>query len=341
MHMRGRIDAAEASVWSGRTALVTGIGGFVGSGLARGLLARGANVVGIVRDSPGMRLLAALDLAEQVDIVRGSITDEGLVERTIGEYTADAVFHLAAQSQVGVANANPVSTFETNIAGTWTVLEACRRSPSVQRVVVASSDKAYGDSPLLPYTEETPLNGSYPYDASKACTDILTRSYAVSFGVPAAIVRCANIYGPGDTNWARLVPGTIRSVLAGEDPIVRSDGTPERDYLFIDDAVHGYLCVADALPQVAGEAFNIGTDSPVSAIDLVQRIADRAGAFEVSPRILGAATNEIDCQWLASGKARDVVGWTASTSLDEGLDACLAWYRRHLDEPVRVAERLR
>lgn len=329
----------RGGTWAGRTTVVTGIGGFVGSGLARGLLARGAHVVGIVRDSPGMRLLSILGLADRVDVVRGSITEPGVVERTIAEYRADSVFHLAAQSQIGVANANPLSTFETNIAGTWHVLEACRRSPSVERVVVASSDKAYGNSVLLPYTEETPLHATFPYDASKACTDILTKSYAVSFGLGAAIVRCANIYGPGDTNWARLVPGTIRAVLAGDDPVIRSDGTPERDYLFIEDAVAGYLRVAEHLPQVAGEAFNIGTDAPVSAAHLVDRIIARAGAYGVTPRILGSATNEIDRQWLACGKARETLGWAPATTLDQGLDASIAWYREYLsDAPARRRE---
>lgn len=318
------------SEWRARTALVTGIGGFVGSGLARGLLDRGAHVVGIVRDSAGLQLLEALGLARRVDVVRGDITDPGVVERAIGEYTADVVFHLAAQSQVGVANANPVSTFQSNIAGTWTLLEACRRSRSVRAVVVASSDKAYGNSPILPYTEDTPLHGTYPYDASKACTDILTTSYAVSFGLPAAIVRCANIYGPGDTNWARLVPGTIRSVLAGENPVIRSDGTPERDYLFIDDAVEGYLQVAARLPDVAGQAFNVGTDAPVATRALVDAIIARAGTQGVVPLVLGTATNEIDRQWLSCGKANEVLGWSAATSLDAGLEASIAWYRDYL-----------
>jgi CDP-glucose 4,6-dehydratase len=318
--------------WAGRTALVTGIGGFVGSGLARGLLERGADVVGIVRDSAGMRLLDALGISDRIDIVRGSITDPGLVGRTIGEYTVDSVFHLAAQSQVGVANANPISTFETNIAGTWMLLEACRQHPSVARVVVASSDKAYGNTPVLPYTEDTPLQGTFPYDASKSCTDILAKSYAVSFGQPVAIARCANIYGPGDTNWARLIPGTIRSVFEGQDPIIRSDGTPERDYLYIDDAVAGYLCAAQHLPIVAGEAFNMGTETPVSAATLVDRIVARSGVSGVTPRILGTARNEIDRQSLASGKARDVLGWTPAVTLDEGLDATIAWYRKYLAE---------
>jgi len=310
---------------------VTGIGGFVGSGLAEELLRRGAHVVGILRDSPGAQLLQHRGIRDRIDVVRGSIVEPGLAERAINEYSVDTVFHLAAQAIVTVANANPLSTFESNILGTWQVLEGARRAPSVTRVVVASSDKAYGNQAILPYTEDTTLAGIYPYDASKVCTDVLARSYATSFGLPVAVTRCANIYGPGDLNWNRLIPGTIRSVLEGSDPLIRSDGSLQRDYLYLGDAVEGYLTLADHLPDVSGEAFNFGTELPVSVLEVVQRIVAVSGVEGVHPRVLGVATNEIDRQSLASGKAATRLGWKAAVDLDEGLRASIDWYRRLLE----------
>jgi CDP-glucose 4,6-dehydratase len=321
--------------------LVTGVGGFIGSGLAEELVRRGANVVGILRDSPGLRLLADRGIADSVDIVRGSITDSALTERAINEYSIDSIFHLAAQAIVTIANANPRSTFESNIAGTWNVLEGARRSPTVERVVCASSDKAYGNQPVLPYTEDTPLAGAYPYDASKVCTDVLARSYATSFGLPVAVVRAANVYGPGDMNWSRLVPSAIRSVLHGEDPIIRSDGTLERDYLYLGDVVAGYLAVAGHLPEVAGEAFNLGTECLVSVLSLVERITALAGDEGVRPRVLGVATNEINRQSLASGKAARCLGWKAEIDLEEGLLRTIDWYARYLSPARDELEGLR
>ena len=317
--------------WRGRTVLVTGIGGFVGSGLAEELLRRGAHVVGILRDSPGAQLLQHRAIHDRIDIVRGSIAEPGLAERAINEYSVDTVFHLAAQAIVTVANANPVSTFESNILGTWQVLEGARRSPSVTRVVVASSDKAYGNQAILPYTEETTLEGIYPYDASKVCTDVLARCYATSFGLPVAVVRCANIYGPGDLNWNRLIPGTIRSVLEGTDPLIRSDGSLERDYLYLGDAVEAYLAVAAHLPDVSGEAFNFGTELPVSVLEVVERIVAVSGVSGVRPRVLGVASNEIDSQSLASGKAATRLGWKPAVDLDEGLRRSIEWYQQYLE----------
>ena len=328
----------ERASWRGRNVLVTGVGGFIGSGLAEELVRLDANVVGILRDSPGSRVLQHRGIADAIDIVRGSITEPGLVERAINEYSIDTVYHLAAQAIVTVANANPASTFESNIAGTWQVLEGARRSPSVTRVVCASSDKAYGNQAVLPYTEQTPLGGLYPYDASKVCSDVLARSYATSFGLPVAVVRAANIYGPGDMNWNRLVPGTIRSVLQGEAPLIRSDGTLERDYLFLDDVVAGYLAVADHLPLVSGEAFNLGTECPVSVRSLVDRIVALAGGARLAPVVLGVAANEIDRQSLASGKAAEHLDWRPKVSLDEGITRTIEWYRRHLSTVVDLRE---
>jgi len=319
---------ADNSHWTSRTALITGIGGFIGSALAKALVEKGARVVGVVRDFTDVQLLEVRGVLDRVNVVRGSINEPGLVERALNEYEVDTLFHLAAQSLVGVANRSPISTFETNVAGTWNVLEAARRLP-VERIVVASSDKAYGSQPDLPYTEQSPLAGSFPYDASKTCADVIAHSYAVSYELPVAIIRCANTYGAGDLNWTRLIPGTIRSGLNGESPVIRSDGTPERDYLYLDDAVDAYLRLADALPQVAGEAFNAGSGLAVGVLDLVEQILSLTGG-NTDPRVLGQASREIDRQFLDSTKAREVLGWTARTELSSGLRQTVDWYRSYL-----------
>jgi CDP-glucose 4,6-dehydratase len=323
-------EVETKSDWSGRCALVTGIGGFVGSQLAAELLERGASVVGVLRDSSGLRQLEAVGIAGRIEIVRGSITDPGLVLRALNEYEVDTVFHLAAQALVGVANRSPMSTFESNIAGTWHVLDGTRLAPMVQRVVVASSDKAYGSQPVLPYTESSTLAGIYPYDASKVCTDVLARCYATSFALPVAVLRCANIYGPGDLNWSRLIPGTIRAALTGQNPIIRSDGTPERDYLYIADAVEGYLKAAEQLPEQSGAAFNIGTGRGVSVNVLVEEILAAVGTAGLKPRILGEARGEIDRQFLASDKANRVLGWSPRVDLIRGLAFTVDWYGNYL-----------
>ena len=320
----------SSSHWRGRVVLVTGIGGFVGSGLAKELLERGATVVGVLRDSAGARQLEALGIRRSLELAYGSITDASLMNRIVSDYEVGTIFHLAAQAIVQVANRSPVPTFESNIAGTWTILEAARLSPLVQRVVVASSDKAYGDQPVLPYTEETPLGGRFPYDASKACTDMLARCYAASFPLPVAVVRCANIYGPGDTNWSRLIPGTVRAALAGEDPVIRSDGTPERDYLYLSDAIEGYLSIAEHLPELSGEAINLGTARSVSVLELVRLILAEVGDTGLQPRVLGEASGEISRQSLAFDKARRILGWEPRVGLREGLSIAVAWYREYL-----------
>lgn len=316
--------------WPVRRALVTGLAGFIGSGLAEALLKRGSAVVGIVRDLTAVDLLELRGISRRVSLVRGSIADQGVVERALNEYEVDSVFHLAAQSQVRVATRSPISTFESNIAGTWQVLEAARRISTVERVVVASSDKAYGVQESLPYTEASPLQGSFPYDASKTCTDILAHCYGSTYGLPVAILRCANVYGPGDLNWDRLIPGTIRSALNGERPQVRSDGSPERDYIYLDDAVDAYLRAAVELPAIRGEAFNAGSGTPVSVLDVVERILAAAGAPSLAPEIAAVASAEIDRQYLASDKAREQLGWKPNVDLDDGLARTVSWYRSFL-----------
>jgi len=313
--------------WRARPVLVTGAGGFVASWLCEALVGAGANVVGIIRDSAGERLLRLHGIADRMNLVHGSIADFALVERAINEYDVDTCFHLAAQAIVGVANRSPLSTFESNIKGTWNLLEACRLSKTITRVVIASSDKAYGDQPLLPYREDTSLRGRYPYDASKVCTDVLARCYAATYDLPVTVTRCANIYGGADFNWSRLIPGTIRSVLLDEDPVIRSDGTPERDYLYVTDAVAAYLTLGQHAPEagVRGNAFNFGSNHPVSVLALVEQILVMAGSKR-RPRILGQAKGEIDCQYLDSTLARQTLGWSPQIELDEGLRCTVAWY---------------
>jgi CDP-glucose 4,6-dehydratase len=321
----------NALSWDRRPVLVTGASGFLGTHLTGLLVDRGAAVVALWRDdTPGSSLRDRWQ--GRVTIVDGSVEDQALIERILGEYDVRSVFHLAAQTQVGVANRNPVSTFEANIRGTWSVLEAARRSPLVEQVVTASSDKAYGSQPSLPYEEDMPLLAVHPYDVSKACADLLATSYHRSFGVPVCITRCGNFFGPGDLNWERLVPGTIRSLLAGERPVIRSDGTLLRDYLYIVDGALAYLAVAEAMaadPGVVGEAFNFSTEQPVTVLELVAMIQQAVGT-SLEPDVRATATNEIDRQFLSSGKAKQRLGWSPTASLAQAIDATVAWYRDHL-----------
>jgi CDP-glucose 4,6-dehydratase len=316
--------------WHRRGVLVTGGAGFVGSWLAHALIERGADVTLIVRDEPAKDNLRNLGLSHRANIVRGSITDGPLVERALLEYGVDTCFHLAAQAIVGPANQSPISTFESNIRGTWTVLEACRKA-GVGRVVVASSDKAYGTQATLPYVEDAPLLGSAPYEVSKACTDMLARSYRLGFGQSVLVARCANIYGGGDFNFSRLVPGTIRAVLAGERPVIRSDGTPVRDYVYIDDAVEAYLGLGACPDEAAGAGavFNFGSGQPLSALHLVRRITEVCGRSDLEPDVRGAGPgrNEIDCQYVDSSRAEAVLGWSPRVPLGEGLLRTVHWYR--------------
>jgi CDP-glucose 4,6-dehydratase len=319
--------------WPDRPVFVTGCTGMLGSWMTIALVERGAFVVGLIRDEvPFSHLHRSGYQQDRITVVRGDVTDYELVERALNEYEIDTVFHVAAQTIVTTANRAPLSTFETNVKGTWTVLEAARRSPKVTRVAVASSDKAYGAHEKLPYTEEAPLLGCYPYDVSKACADIIARTYAATYDLPVAVTRCANLYGGGDLNWSRIVPGTIRSVIRGECPIVRSDGTPLRDYLYVKDAVHAYLTLAEHLddPGVRGEAFNFGMDDPKSVLEMVQAIIAVSDHPELEPAVLADAPHEIQAQYLNSSKARRVLGWLPRYSLEEGLRETLEWYREFL-----------
>ena len=321
------------NVWSDKRVLVTGCTGLLGAWLTADLVERGAHVVGLIRDGVAQSQLIRSGTIDKIDVVRGDIRDYDLMERVMAEYEIDTVFHLAAQTIVTIANRAPLATFETNIKGTWVVLEAARRNETVQRIVFASSDKAYGTHASLPYKEEAPLQGQYPYDVSKSCADLIARSYAHSYGLPVAVTRCANLYGGGDLNWNRLVPGPMRSVLRCERPLVRSDGTMVRDYLYVRDAVRGYRMVAENLarPEVAGEAFNFGIDHPLTVLEMMEAIIRISDYPELSPVILDEAENEIQAQYLASHKAKTVLGWEPQFTLEAALTETMGWYRDFLN----------
>ncbi len=323
--------SSEATFWLDRPVFVTGATGLVGSWLVRRLLGAGAEVVCLVRDWVPQCELVRAGLVEQVRVVRGDVRDDALLERVLGEYEIATVIHLAAQTIVPVANRNPGSTFDTNIRGTWTLLEACRRSPAVREIVLASSDKAYGDQEVLPYDENTPLQGQHPYDVSKSCADLIGQAYAKTYGLPVCITRCGNFYGGGDLNWNRIVPGTIRSLLRGQRPVVRSDGNFIRDYFYVEDGAAAYMLLAErmaVMPDLKGQAFNFSTEARTTVLELVTNIIGQMGST-LTPEVRNEATNEIRNQYLDAGKARRLLGWKPLYTFDEGLAATIAWYRQY------------
>jgi CDP-glucose 4,6-dehydratase len=317
------------SHWHDRPVFVTGATGLLGGWLVRRLVEEGASVTALVRDWVPRSTLLTADWLKKVTIVRGDVRDQVVLERSLGEYEIDTVFHLAAQTIVGVANRNPVSTLDTNIRGTWALLEAARRSPLTKAVIIASSDKAYGDHEELPYDEDAALQGEHPYDVSKSCADLIAKMYAVTFGVPVAVTRCGNFYGGGDLNWNRLIPGTIRSALKNERPVIRSDGTLIRDYFYVEDGAAAYMQLAQALharPELRGEAFNFSNELQVDVLTLTKKILERMKS-PLEPDVRAEARNEIQHQWLSAAKARRMLGWAPQFTLDEGLERTIAWYR--------------
>lgn len=316
---------------TGRSILVTGAYGLVGGWLVRALRDAGARVTVLRRDELPRSPLLVMGLEPSVTVVHGDICDPGLIERALAEHEVQDVFHLAAQTIVPTANRSPVSTFETNIRGSWMVLEACRLH-GAERVVVASSDKAYGPSAELPYREHFPLAPLYPYDVSKAATDLLARSYWHTWQLPVAVTRFANVYGGGDANGSRLVPEAVSAALAGRPPVVRSDGSPERDFLYVEDAVGAYVAISDALGrgEARGEAFNAGGGRPHRVLDVVELICRLAGSG-VKPDVRGAGTpsGEIDRQWADFSKLQALTGWEPRVPLEEGLRRTIAWERTY------------
>ncbi len=326
--------AGQSSFWLDRPVLVTGAGGFLGGWLVKRLLAAGADLICPVRDWVPAAQLVAGGLSERVNMARGCITDQHFLERCLGEYEVKTVFHLAAQSIVPVANRNPVSTFESNIKGTWSLLEACRRSPEVEQVVVASSDKAYGRQETLPYHEDLPLEGEFPYDVSKSCADLLARSYYLTYSLPVSVTRCGNFFGGGDLNWNRIIPGTIRSVLRGNRPIIRSDGSYIRDYFYIEDGAAAYMHLAEKMagqPKLCGEAFNFSNENQLNVLELVEKILSVMNS-KLEPDVRGEADHEIVHQYLSAEKALRLLSWTPLFSLEEALERTIDWYREYLNQ---------
>ena len=324
--------------WNKRRVFVTGATGIVGSWLVKRLLEHGAYVVVLVRDwDPQSELIRSGDVM-QTSVVNGRLEDYATLERAINEHEVDTVFHLAAQPIVTTALRNPLPTFEANVRGTYNLLEACRVHRSlVKSVVVASSDKAYGDAPTLPYTEDMPANGRHPYDVSKSCTDLIGMSYAHTYELPVTIARCGNIYGGGDLNWSRIVPGTIRSLWSGERPVIRSNGRFTRDYIYVDDVVSAYLALGERAQDgdVRGQAFNFSPETRVQVLEITKVIQRLMGRTDLEPLILDQARAEILDQYLDSSKAKRVLGWNAQHTLEDGLRRTITWYERYLEGATR------
>jgi len=315
--------------WLDRPTFVTGGTGLVGSWLIQRLMDAGADVVCLVRDWVPQSEAVRRGNLERVKVVRGDVRDREVLERGLGEFEIDTVIHLAAQTIVTIANRNPISTFETNIAGTWNLLEACRRSPRVKQIVVASSDKAYGDQEVLPYDENTPLQGQHPYDVSKSTADLIAHTYAKSFDLPVAITRCGNFYGGGDLNWNRIIPGTIRSILREQRPVIRSDGEYIRDYFYVEDGAAAYMLLAEQLaarPELKGQAFNFSNEIQVSVREIVNQILKEMRS-DLTPDIRNEVSNEIRHQYLSAEKARRELSWNPMFNLEDGLRKTIDWYK--------------
>jgi CDP-glucose 4,6-dehydratase len=324
--------AAMKNFWKNRNVFITGCTGLLGSHLTQLLYEQQANVVGLVRDMVPKSDLVQTGAYDKINIVRGCVEDFFTVERALNEYEIDTVFHLAAQTIVGTANRNPLSTFESNIKGTWCLLEACRRVPIIKRIVIASSDKAYGEQEELPYEETAPLKGSHPYDVSKSCADLIASAYHRTYKLPVCVTRCGNFYGPGDLNFNRIVPGTIRSVLNNEPPKIRSDGTYIRDYFYVKDAALAYLHLAEKMEDagIHGEVFNFSNELQIPVLELVNKILKLMGRTDLKPVILNQAEHEIKHQYLSARKARELLGWQPKYDLDAALKETVAWYTKFL-----------
>jgi CDP-glucose 4,6-dehydratase len=326
---------AMTTAWRHRRVLLTGATGLVGGWVLERLLDAGSDPICLVRDQVPRARASVTGFLSRSTVVTGSLEQYELLERTLNEYEVEVVIHLAAQTIVSIANRNPTSTFESNIRGTWNLLEACRRNNRVLSIVVASSDKAYGEADQLPYDEAFPLKGTHPYDVSKSCADLITSAYHRTYGLPVTITRCGNFYGGGDLNWNRIVPGTMRSILLDERPVVRSDGSLRRDYIYVEDAAIAYLMLAERAIEdqsIHGEAFNFSNEDPKTVLEMVELIQVAADRDDLKPVVLGQAPNEIPDQFLSSAKARSVLGWKPRFELGDGLERTYHWYQQHLSD---------
>lgn len=318
--------------WLNKNVLVTGCTGFLGSWLTEELVNLKANVVGLIRDYVPRSRIYREGLINKINVVSGSLEDYNVIERALNEYEIEVVFHLAAQTIVPIANNNPLSTFESNIKGTWVLLEACRRNKKIKKIIVASSDKAYGEHEILPYTEETPLEGKNPYDVSKSCADLIAQMYFQHYGLPVCITRCGNLFGGGDLNFSRIIPGTIRSVFYGERPIIRSDGSYIRDYFYVKDAAKAYILLAEKMDDtnIVGQAFNFGNDTPMTVLEITNEILSLMNCPDLEPVILNEAKGEILKQYLSAKKAREMLGWEPVYLRRDALTETIEWYKDYL-----------
>jgi CDP-glucose 4,6-dehydratase len=325
--------------WRQRKVFITGCTGLLGSWLTRRLIELGAEVVGLIRDGTPQSNFFLLGLQEKVTIVRGEIENRFLLDRTLNEYEIDSVFHLAAQTQVGIANASPFSTFETNIKGTWNLLESCRQNSNISRIVVASSDKAYGIQEKLPYEVDAPLQGTFPYDVSKSCADLIALSYWHTHGLPVGVTRCGNLFGGGDLNFRRIVPGTILSVLLGKPPVIRSDGKATRDYIYVLDAVDAYLLLAERIDEIGDDAraFNFSQEQPLSVLAITETVLRLMNRAELTPIVKNQTKGEIPHQYLSAKEARNQLGWKPQFSLEQGLLDTIGWYRDYMQDKIGEA----
>lgn len=319
--------------WKRRSVLVTGATGLLGGWLVPVLVREGAQVVALVRDGSPRSILAQDEWMARINTVHGSLSDSALLRRTVAEYGVDTIFHLAAQTLVGVAKEDPIGTLEANVQGTWNLLEAARLTHKCQ-VLVASSDKAYGTPLTLPYVEEHPLCGKYPYDASKSCVDLISQMYATTYRLPVGIVRCGNLFGGGDLNFTRSIPGLIIATLRGERFQIRSDGYRIRDYLYVEDAVAAYMLFAERMaenPSLIGEAFNFSLESRLTVLELVDVGLRLMGRTDLKPIILNRAENEVCDQYLTAGKAKRLLGWAPRFTMEDGMRRSIEWYKAYLE----------
>ena len=322
------------NLWRNKVIFITGANGFLGSHLVKKALVHKAKVIVLIKEDIPFSLFKIERLSGKCKIYNGDLSNSKLINSIFKNNKIDVCFHLAAQTIVGIANNAPAGTLKTNIEGTWNMLEAVRKF-GVKALVVASSDKAYGEHKILPYKEDAPLIALHPYDASKTCTDILSRTYAFTYNLPIAVTRCANIYGPGDSNFSRIIPDTCRAIIKGRNPVIRSDGTPLRDYVFVEDIVDAYFALAKSLLGKRidfGEAFNFGVDKPISVLKIVKKIVRVSGNTGFVPEILGKGklSGELDRQYLSSVKAKKVLGWSPKCTLEEGLKITYRWYKDYL-----------